>query len=300
MRTRALLALLAAALLAPAAPANAAPKPGALFGGGALGAGTRGSEDADAHFLGARIGTTDPAKLTFFADIALKCAGGRAPTLSTIQVSDVQIAPDGTFAGQTEFMSTGALGSEGGPVTYAGRFASDTRITGTVSATSTVRLNGKAPYSCRSGTVRYAMVDNANDPNAAPRRAGGRYVGTTNQDFSVLLRLSRDRDHFLKAAMQGNLACKNAKDGVFNFEIIPGRLIKFGKGNRFRGVEHFTSQKAYVKPAFTRVTWVLTGRFADGKLSGAWQGTLKVYDPKRKSRLIDTCTTRIPFRAALV
>lgn len=211
----------------------------------------------------------------------------------------MEVGADGTFAGKTDYSGAGPLGREGGPVEFTGRFVTDTRIAGTVSAKSTVRLTDKAPYQCASGPIDYVMVDNVNDANAAPIQPGGSYVGTTSDGFSALVRLDAAGTGFAKAAVQANLKCKNAKNGVFSVDIIPGRLLSFGEEGRFGGIERFTTRRAYIKPAFSRISWELDGRFADGKLTGVWKAKMRVFHRKRTKQLIDTCTARVPFTAAL-
>jgi hypothetical protein len=283
--------------LALAGSAQAAPAPDALFGGGTIGTGTQGGEDADTHYVGARVAKDGAATLTFYADVTLDC-GKKGTTLASIAAEDVAIAADGTFAGKQSYKSSGPLGSEGGPVTFTGRLVSDTRIDGTLKATSTIRLKGKKPYTCRTPEVAYTIFDNARDANAAAQAPNGTYAGTTAQDFSTLLRLNSTGEGFAKAAVQGNLACKNAKGGVFSFEIMPGVLIGFPTPGTFSGDETFTTTSGYVKPAFSRVRWTLNGSFAGGKLSGTWKVTQRVYKLKNHKRKIDTCTASIPFVAA--
>lgn len=282
-----------------AAPAAAAPAPNALFGGGTIGTGAKGSEDADTHYIGARIAKDAATSLTFYADITLGC-GKHGTTLASIAAENVAIAADGTFSGTQKYTGTGNLGTEGGPVSFTGRFVSDTRIDGTISASSTVKLSGKKPYKCKTAAVAYTIFDNTNDPDAAPQTPGGVYAGTTTQEFSALLRLNETGEGFAKAAVQGNLSCKKAKDGVFAFEIMPGILIGFPAPGRFSGAETFTSTRAYSKPAFTRARWVLDGAFADGKVTGTWTATFRVYKLKNHKKRIDTCSAKIPFVAALV
>jgi hypothetical protein len=279
--------------------AQAAPAPDALFGGGTIGAGTQGSEDADTHYVGARIAKGGASTLTFYADITLDC-GSKGTTLASIAVENVAIGADGTFSGRKAYANKGDLGNDGGPVTFTGRFVSDTRIDGTIAARSTVKLAGKKPHTCRTAEVAYTMFDNARDPNAAAQAPGGVYAGTTSQDFSTLLRLNGTGEGFAKAAVQGNLKCKNAKSGVFSFEIMPGILIGFPSPGTFSGEETFTTTRGYVKPAFSRVRWTLDGSFAGGKLSGTWKVTQRVYKLKQRKRKIDTCTATIPFVAAQV
>jgi hypothetical protein len=286
-------------VLASAGSASAAPAPDALFGGGSIGTGIKGSEDADTHYVGARVAKDGSAKLTFYADVTLKC-GKKGTTLATIAAENVAIAADGTFTGKSNYNASGPLGSEGGPVTYTGRFVSDTRIDGTISAKSTVKLKGKKPYSCRAAEVAYTMFDNTRDPNAAPQAPNGVYAGTTSQEFSAPVRLNSTGEGFTKAAVQGNLTCKAAKDGVFANEILPGIMIGFPSPGQFTGDESFTSTRAYVKPAFSRIKWTLSGAFSGGKLTGTWKVTQRVYKLRNHKKRIDTCTATIPFVAAKV
>lgn len=285
--------------LALAATAPAAPKADALFGGGTIGTGTRGAQDADTHFTGARINADDPSKLTFYADVTLKCEN-KTTTLASVAVENVQIGADGTFAGTAPHSAAGPLGSEGGELSFTGRVVTDTRIDGTVSATSTVDLKDKPPFDCTMGPSDYTMFDNRNDPNAAALTPGGVYAGTTAEDFSALARLNAAGTGFTKAAVQGNLTCKVNKNGLFQANITPGRLITLRADGTFSGTERFTTKRAYIKPAFVRATWKLSGAFADGKLTGTWKATLRVFKNKKSTKRIDTCTATIPFQAALV
>jgi hypothetical protein len=299
MRIATFLPLLAAAVLVPASAASAAPQPDALFGGGTIGPGTKGAPDADTHFTGARIDKDDASKLTFYADVTLKCENG-STTLASVAVENVQIAADGTFSGTTPHQAAGPRGSEGGDLTFTGRLTSDTRIDGTIAATSTVDLKNKPPYDCVVPESAYTMFDKANDPHSAPLTPGGIYAGTSAEDFSALARLNAAGTGFTKAAIQGNLQCRNNKNGLFHFNIMPGRFIKLRADGTFSGTERFNTNRAYIKPAFTRAKWTLTGRFADGQLTGTHKAVLKVFKNKKSKQRIDTCTATIPFRVALV
>lgn len=286
------------AVLALACTASAAPKPDALYGGGTIGTGTRGAPDADTHFTGARINADDVTKLNFYADVTLKCENGKT-TLASIVAENVQIGPDGSFSGTTPHSAKGPLGTEGGDLMFTG-VVRDTRIDGTIAATSTLRLTGKPPIECRLAEVPYTMFDNANDPNAAPLEPGAAYAGTSAEGFSALLRLNATGKGFTKAAIQGNMKCKKAPDGVFVFNIYPGRFLTLRADGTFSGTERFTTTRAYISKAFTRATWKVRGAFADGKVSGTFTGTYKVFKNKRSKRPIDTCTMTQTFRAALV
>src|SRR3954471_18422202 len=120
-------ALVLVLLLVPAGSAKAAPPPNALFSGGTIGPGAGNPNEADTHYLGARIGTS-ASSLTFFADVALKC-GKHGTTVGSLLGIPVTVGADGTFSGTKRYSAHGPRGSEGGPITFSGRFVSDTRIT---------------------------------------------------------------------------------------------------------------------------------------------------------------------------
>ena len=67
-----------ATALALTGTATAAPAPDALFGGGTIGSGTKGSEDADTHYVGARIAKDSPRVASYGTVDELNAALGVA------------------------------------------------------------------------------------------------------------------------------------------------------------------------------------------------------------------------------
>jgi len=284
-------AVAAVALTAPATALAATPKAGALYGGGEAAA------NGERQFTSARV-QKDGTKVNFFGEWAVRCDDG-AEDLAFVTAENTALNADGSFSGTGQIQDSGPLGSQTGTFEFSGSFVSPHKATGTgkVDIQRTLTAGGGGP--CSSGTIRWTLIDPAQDGARAKRGPSATFYGSTSQTFPTIMRLTPSGKRWSFAAVEFELKCKKEQNPFFLNESMPSKFIKSGRNGSFRGREVYTNTGMTVQGNGDLViTARLKGALRRGKLTGTWNMTARVVDRTTK-KVIDTCSSeRITFAAA--
>lgn len=286
------LAALAACLAAPA-PALALPAGAAVLSGGSIG--TRfDPPHISNRFTQVRL-AADGSSLTFYGDWQVRCGGDRRDAVA-IKATDVAIAPDGGFVATGTLKGSSIYGSQEGNFSISGRFVNDHLALGGGRASVRVRRSDGKRYDCASGDVRFTLIDSAH-PSARVRPGITAFFGTSKQGFPTMLRIARDGRSLRQGALEYTVSCRALKGGApVAFEAMPGP-IRIGRDGSFARTQRFET-RFFVPGRLARFRTELRGRFAGGKLAGAWRIEVRLLDPKTR-RPKDFCSSGVvPFTAA--
>lgn len=282
MRARAGAAGALAAVAVAATAAAQAPVPAPVagnFGGGVVLAPPDDPLGAGNAVIGMRATN---GKLRIEATVRGRCGGGTFPARATLAADGSFVAkgisrrrPEPGIRVRTTYRITGTLTAAG---------ISD----GTAKATNEIKVKGKGPVTCKSGTVDYSVrrpIGGLGTPGAAPN---ARYYGVTSEKRhgarrGIVLRISSD-GQLLRRALYG-LTLKCGKLKLPDILDTPRRSLPIDAQGRVKDriVDTFRERRTV-----TRVVERFSGTIG----SNGAQGTLSNNERTRSrktGKLIETC-----------
>jgi len=282
MRTRAGAAgaLAAVAVAAPASAQVPPPAPVAgNFGGGVVLAPPDDPLGAGNAVIGIRAIN---GKLRIEATIRGRCGGGTFPARATLAADGSFVAkgtnrrrPEPGIRVKTTYRITGTLTASG---------ISD----GTAKATNQIRVKGKGPVTCKSGTVAFSARRPIGGIGMAGVAPGSRYYGVTSEKRhgarrGVVLRVSSDGQSLTRALYGLTLKCGKLK--LPDILDTPRRNLPIdGQGRvKDRIVDTFRESRTV-----TRVVERFSGTLGSNGAQGTLSNTERTRS-RQTGKLLETC-----------
>ena len=282
MRTRAGAAgaLAAVAVAAPASAQVPPPAPVAgNFGGGVVLAPPDDPLGAGNAVIGIRAIN---GKLRIEATIRGRCGGGTFPARATLAADGRFVAkgtnrrrPEPGIRVKTTYRITGTLTASG---------ISD----GTAKATNQIRVKGKGPVTCKSGTVAFSARRPIGGIGTAGVAPGSRYYGVTSEKRhgarrGIVLRVSSDGQSLTRALYGLTLKCGKLK--LPDILDTPRRSLPIDGQGRVedRIVDTFRDRRTE-----TRVVERFSGTLGSNGAQGTLSNTERTRS-RKTGKLIETC-----------
>ena len=270
---------LAAVALAATAQAQAPVPPVGNFGGGFVLSPAYDPLGAGNAVIGLRASN---GKLRIEATIRGRCGGGTFPAKATLAADGSFVAkgtnrrrPEPGIRVKTTYRITGTLTATG---------ISD----GAAKATNEIRVKGKGPVSCKSGTVAFSVRRPIGGIGTAGSAPNARYYGVTSETRhlarrGIVLRVSPDAQSLTRALYGLTLKCGKLK--LPDILDTPRRSLPIDNQGRVedRIVDTFRDRRTV-----TRVVERFSGTLG---LNGA-QGKLSITERTRSrktGKLVETC-----------
>lgn len=273
-------ALAAVAVAAPASAQVPPPAPVAgNFGGGVVLAPPDDPLGAGNAVIGIRAIN---GKLRIEATIRGRCGGGTFPARATLAADGRFVAkgtnrrrPEPGIRVKTTYRITGTLTASG---------ISD----GTAKATNEIRVKGKGPVTCKSGTVGFSARRPIGGIGMAGVAPGSRYYGVTSEKRhgarrGIVLRVSSDGQSLTRALYGLTLKCGKLK--LPDILDTPRRSLPIdGQGRvKDRIVDTFRDRRTE-----TRVVERFSGTLGSNGAQGTLSNTERTRS-RKTGKLIETC-----------
>ena len=201
------------------------------------------------------------------------------------------LAADGSFKGVYRNgydKASGAYADGGGPVTYAGRFASPTKATGTIRLVWAEGAND-----CRTDTISWAASTKSSSSSGAAAPSA-LYTGTTSQksklapvNLPLMVRVSADGKTAAATAYLNTFCADAPALNISSGGFFAGPGMKIGADSSFHELGRFYATVGTRKVAYTST---FTGRFGAGAVSGTWTMDALV-TAKATGKKIASCTS---------